>query len=614
MARRRRQVVAAALALSVLAAPAPAHAQQAAPRDAVITPTSGTASISGIVVNDEERPQPVRRAIVTLVGDELRPSRGAVTDDDGRFAIGNLPAGRFTLTVSRASYVTSVYGAKRPGRPGTPIVVADGAKLESLTVRLWRGAVVSGVVRDVSGAALSGIPVRAIPAKAPGAGSLTSLSNNGARTNEAGEFRIFGLEPGTYVVSADPASGASRMIALREAEVDAIFEALKRRSTTPASPEPAMPATPPIDFAPIFYPGVIAVAQATPLALSAGKEISGLDITLQRVQRSVVSGRVMRSDGTPAAGAAIQLSGEQPPGPFAPGVAQYLNSSAGPDGTFRIAQVAPGNYTLMARAPAAPPPPSQPGLVTPGPIGPQLWASTSLSVANADVVGLTLTVEPGFTVTGRVVFQSDANKPPANPALRVGMWPPEVFALKPGSPIESIAAVGMANVNPDGTFAIQNLAPGTYRLAVAGATITSDQWFLRSAVMGGADVLDGDFQIGVGGGDSMTLTLTDRTSELTGALQSASGAPNSDVFVIAYSANRAFWRPGTRRVQAVRPDVDGRYSLKNLPAGEYLLAAVLDIDQDDWNDPAFLDQLVPASIKITIGEGEKKTQDLRIGR
>lgn len=108
--------------------------------------------------------------------------------------------------------------------------------------------------------------------------------------------------------------------------------------------------------------------------------------------------------------------------------------------------------------------------------------------------------------------------------------------------------------------------------------------------------------------------LSDKVAELSGVLQTASGAPNSDVFVIAYSANRSQWGAGARRVQAVRPGVDGRYSIKGLPAGEYLLAAVLDIDQDDWNNAAFLEQLVPASIRITMGEGEKKTQDLRIGR
>ena len=90
------------------------------------TPTTGTASIAGTVVNDEERAAPVRRAIVTVAGPGLVPSRSAITDDDGRFVIERLPAGRFTVSVSRASFITSIYGAKRPGKPGTPVVVVAG--------------------------------------------------------------------------------------------------------------------------------------------------------------------------------------------------------------------------------------------------------------------------------------------------------------------------------------------------------------------------------------------------------------------------------------------------------------------------------------------------------
>jgi hypothetical protein len=95
---------------------------QAPSRDQAIVPTSGTATLSGVVMNDETPAQPVRRAIVVLAGDGLRPSRGAVTDDDGRFSFSGLPAGRFTITASRASFVTSMYGATRPGRPGTAVV------------------------------------------------------------------------------------------------------------------------------------------------------------------------------------------------------------------------------------------------------------------------------------------------------------------------------------------------------------------------------------------------------------------------------------------------------------------------------------------------------------
>src|SRR3954465_3525676 len=122
----------AGLAL-LLPALTPVAPQTVPTRDtAAVTPTTGTASIAGAVGDDEDRAVPVRRALVTIAGPGLVPSRSAITDDDGSFAIERLPPGRFTISVSRASFITSIYGAKRPGKPGTPIVVAAGQRVTGL--------------------------------------------------------------------------------------------------------------------------------------------------------------------------------------------------------------------------------------------------------------------------------------------------------------------------------------------------------------------------------------------------------------------------------------------------------------------------------------------------
>ena len=605
---RRLLILAIAVGTAAAISAAP---QQAPARDAVLVPTTGTATISGVVVNDDDRPQPVRRAVVTLTGQDLRPSRGAVTDDEGRFTIANLPAGRFTLTASRASYITSVYGAKRPGRPGTPLSIAAGASVTDLTVRLWRGAVVAGVVRDPAGAPVPRIPVTAIPAKPTASSSILTLSNNGVATNDQGEFRIFGLEPGAYVVVAKPSSGGSQIQSLRESEIDALLESLRRRTAAPAS-GPAAFSAPPFDYAPVYYPAATSPALATVLRLTPGQEVTGLDLTLVRTTTAVVSGVVLLPDGRPAAGASVQLTADLPDGPFRPESRLELNATADAGGKFRIVQAAPGEYQIVARAAAGPAPPPTPGMVTPGPVGPQLWASTHLSIGASDVEGLALNVAPGFSLSGRVVFLSDTQKPPVNAALRIFVIPSAVAAQRPGTSITTIAFVPPVTVRPDGAFDVANLPPGTFRFQISGPALAAGGWSTRSAVMDGRDLLDAEFRIQGSGRGEVTVTLTDKVTELSGVLQMASGAPVSDVFVIAYAADRRLWGAGARRVQAVRPAVDGRYAITGLPPGDYLLAAVLDIDTDDWNDAAFLDQLVPASIKLTLGEGEKKTQHLRI--
>jgi hypothetical protein len=63
---------------------------------------------------------------------------------------------------------------------------------------------------------------------------------------------------------------------------------------------------------------------------------------------------------------------------------------------------------------------------------------------------------------------------------------------------------------------------------------------------------------------------------------------------------------------AVRPDSSGRFVLENLPAGEYLICALTDIDDGQWNEPGFFDAAIAASVRISLADGEKKVQDLKL--
>jgi hypothetical protein len=584
------------VAIVALAGSSAGAVQQAQPvRDAIVRPTTGTASVAGQVVNDEEQPKPVRRAIVTLTGPDLRPSRGAITDDEGRFMFANLPAGRVMLTVTRASFITSVYGAKRPGRPGTAISIGAGETVTGIVVKAWRGAAIAGILRDDTGAPVSGIPVSVMAARTNGTPAVLSLSNNPATTNDLGEFRIFGLPPGAYVVSATPsAGGGGAMRAMTDAEVDAVFEAVRRR-TNAREPEPELPR--PFAYAPVYFPGTPILSQATPITLAAGQEHSGLEFALQRVATAVVEGVVSRSDGQTAAGATVQMIGVSPPGPFATDSPLVLQATAGPTGSFQIPQVPPGDYSIVARAGS--------GAAT-------LWGSGSVSVSGADITGVAIAAEPGATVSGRVRFDSATLKPPADlTRVRVMLVPAEVLALKPGTPIRTLAFTAAVPLRADGSFEISGVPPGSFELRFN--PIDAAAWWGRSAILGERDLFDGLIDVGRASMTDVVVTFTDKRSELSGTLQTSTGAPASDVFVVAYATNPALWGLRARRVQAVRPGVDGRFSIKDLPPGDYYLSAVTDVEQEELQEPKFLEELVKASIKISIAEGEKKVQDLRMG-
>jgi hypothetical protein len=80
-----------------------------------------------------------------------------------------------------------------------------------------------------------------------------------------------------------------------------------------------------------------------------------------------------------------------------------------------------------------------------------------------------------------------------------------------------------------------------------------------------------------------------------------------------FSADPTAWYSQSRRIRSIPADTDGSYSIKTLLPGDYLVIAVDDVEPGEWFDPAFLQRLVPAATKITIAEGEKKVQNVRVG-
>lgn len=599
-----------AFAMLALISARPAAAQ-VAPR------TTGTASIAGTVVNDEERAVPVRRAIVTVAGPALVPSRSAITDDNGRFSIERLPAGRFTITVSRASFVTSVHGAKRPGRPGTPVVVAAGQHVTGLTVKLWRGAVIAGVVRTEDGQPAAGLPVRVIAAHQTNEPSIFTLDNNGVKTNDAGEFRIFGLPPGSYLVSVTPpVLRGSPPTSMTEAEMDAALAAMRARQPAPAAGgsaaaaqrSPALPPpSRPFAYAAIYFPGTPTMNDAKPIALVPGQVAEGIDLQLQRVPTASLGGIVTGADGRGVSSASIQLMQTPPPG-YTLDAPLQLSATTIADGSFRVPGVSPGDYVLTARA-------TPPG-VTPTGIngGPALWSETKVSVNGSDIGGLSLVLQPGPALTGRVTFAEGATTPPAD----LKQW--RVAIATPASLRKRGLAIG-SSLNPgppvalkaDGTFEIAGIPPGAYLFQLTGPGVGANGWWMRSMIADDRDLLDRPMEIRPGSPSmNAVLVMSDRHTELSGTLNTSTGQPGADVFVIAFSSDRAIWGANARRVRAVRPDVDGHFSVLDLPPGDYFLGVVSDIDAEDAQDPALLEQLAPTSVKVTIGEGEKKVQDLQI--
>jgi hypothetical protein len=134
-------------------------------------------------------------------------------------------------------------------------------------------------------------------------------------------------------------------------------------------------------------------------------------------------------------------------------------------------------------------------------------------------------------------------------------------------------------------------------------------------MVNGRDASDIPFEIASNENiEGAVITLTDRGAEVSGRFVDAAGKPAPGYVLVVFSADRRFWAPRSLRTQVVRPDVNGTYVARDLPAGDYLISVVTDLEDGQWNDPAFLATLAAASpVRMTLAEGDKKVQDIRIG-
>jgi hypothetical protein len=129
---------------------------------------------------------------------------------------------------------------------------------------------------------------------------------------------------------------------------------------------------------------------------------------------------------------------------------------------------------------------------------------------------------------------------------------------------------------------------------------------------GGADGLDGGLHVEGRDPPELVVTVTDRPTEVAGRLQDSSGRPAPEYFILAFPADPARRRPGSYRIRATRPATDGEFSIRGLPPGDYLIAALTDLDTNEWNDPALLEQAARAAVPVSLAEGERARQDLQI--
>jgi len=683
----RRTLLVAGVALASFASSL--AAQGGAPQSAQKPPPQSTALILGQVV-DGSTGEPIAEALVTLT--QMGAGRGAapniqlpagappqaqqamqaamaaatamagrgggplriMTGTDGRFVFHNLPPGNFQLTATLNGYSSSLRVSAAGGLAGifaasmnaeaSPVTLAvkEGEFATGLRMRLWKNAVVSGIVLDDAGEPAIGVAVQ-VARRVMAAGRARYAMASTARTDDRGAYRLSSLVPGDYLVVV-PQTQVSVPTAMMSGLIESVMSvgatgsvgAMAGNSNAMAFIDAMSSGINPMDamsggvrmgdymvassgsvpllgadgrllaYQTVFYPGAPSPAQAAVISLKSGEDRTDVNLQLRLIPTSRISGTAMGPDGpVPNLGIRLVVPGD---GSISESEIDVASAVSKTDGTFAFYGVPPGQFLLRANKQPRPEMPAElmanPALSAMFGGGGKgatdaLFATTTVNVGADDLDGVILQLAPGFRVSGRLEFASQTGRTaPTGPQLQ--SITVTLTAMDGRSLTSLFDFAAPERTSAQGEFRTKGYAPGKYFVSVSG----TGTWQMKSATIGGRDVLDAPLELREADVGGVVVTFTDRLGQISGSVRAPGETDLSDATVLMFPADHRTWVENgmnPRRSRTARPSRAGAYSIPAVPAGDYLVVAIDSATSGDPQDPAFVEVLSRLGTRVTVG-------------
>jgi hypothetical protein len=570
-----------------------------------------------------------------------------MTGADGRFVFHSLPPGNIQLTATLTGYTSSLGVNLSPSLAGimggvsvapspTALTVKEGEFATGITLRLWKFGVISGTVLDDAGEPAIGLVVQ-VARRVMAAGRVRFVPAWSARTDDRGAYRISSIVPGDYLVVVPQAqvsmpttimsglidigmsgstTGSSAAMGLMDLMSSGVmpteamtggvrigdFMVASSGSVPLIGPEGRLMA-----YQTTFYPGAAVPAQASIVSLKSGDERSDLNFQLRLIPTSRVSGRAVGPDG-PMANLGIRLV---VPGDGVVSESEFDVATAitKPDGAFAFYGVPPGQFLLKAQKQPRPEisaaelaaSPAAAAIFGPGgmPAGPKfaMYAGLPIAVSSGDLDGVVVQLSPGFRVSGRIEFESATGRPQPTAAQ---IQTATVTLVPVDGRLPSIMMMAVPDrANAQGEFQTKGHEAGKYFLNVTGGGM----WQLKSATIGGRDLLDVPLEIRDADIAGVVVTFTDKVGQITGSVRSTGETDLSETSVVLFPADYRTWFDNgmnPRRSRTVRATKAGTFTIPNVPAGDYLIGAVDRSAPADLQDPANVESLSRGATRVTV--------------
>jgi hypothetical protein len=554
--------------LLILCCLAPVLGQDPPPTPPVISPPPTTeppeAQAPGVIqgtVLSGGTGQPLRRAQVVLKPTDSKVgSTYQTTNDSGGFSFPKVATGRYTITVQRDGYLPLSSGHIGSYKMPPIFTVQSGQTIDSFVFTMTPAGVVSGKVKfdDAEPAVNTTIQLFRSYYDRGRHGYAAAAS---ARTDDRGEYRLHGLEPGSYYVAAlyqapPKPSGA---------------EQLERKDSN-GNPLPDL------SYAVTFFPEAQKMSDAVAVKIAPGQEVGGIDIFLTMVHTVRLRGRVIGAlQGGVVASPNVTLRWNDPDNTAS--VNAPINVTVDKDQNFEIRGVTAGPYLLLASGVEG---------------GVTLTGRVPLNVGDADVGDVDVVVGSESIWSGKI--RIDGND--ANPAT--GLPPGLGISLQPRRPITSPTS---AQVSESGEFTIPFVPDETYDLYVTNGPSNS---YVKSVRVANAERLDQGLEASAGEAPSaLEVVLGVHGGQVLGR------AVTADPKVVASGATVALIPdPPMGRVQTyqtTQADEYGNFSLLGLPPGKYLLVGWLDQAPCDIYNPDDFAACQAQGASLSIAEGEERS-------
>jgi hypothetical protein len=497
------------------------------------------------------------------------------TNDKGNFEFANLPPGSYYLLATHTGMIME--GARLAGM----LINVEAGQSPNLNLVLLSGGAITGRILNEEGEPMQNVSVAAQRYVYTVAGRRLTVAKR-ATSDDKGEFRLFSLKPGSYLLLADAARGSVE-------DGDATGIAIGPALNAGASKQDQK------IYAPTYYQNESSPEQASTIVLKPGEEIQA-NFALVRVSAHHISGKI--------SGVAVPKSADKPEqfrcivmamrqgSPFPVSMALM-----GKDSTFDIGAVVPGKYKITVMQPEAE------GAVT---------GSKDVVVSSTDVTGVNISLHSGTTQV-RGVIRAEGDSKLDYSKLFVVLMPaadtdPELADMAEGFGNGS----GSAEVGKDGTFKLDvEPSPKPYQIVLSARNSGLEDWFTSKILFAGKDVVESGVKITDAEQRTVEVFVSDKGAMIEGTVLDGEKKPFPNAEVIALPSDPKL-RKRIDLMQKTTADQLGHFKLRGVRPGEYIVFALEDAQQQPFMEDAFLKQDSSQTQTVKAEAGAKQKLELQV--